>query len=137
MTKFGVKSEGGKWSTIKCCTVLMCLLKRGINLHKAHFSRLSSNTTTFHFLLLNPPVFPSLLQAWLDCLKISDVIVNQKSMNRLSILKKKIDSQFLVGYNHRSPVTGRSRVLVVQWFGVGLVIKRSLVRLLAGRYQVN
>jgi len=28
-------------------------------------------------------------------------------------------------------------VLVVQRFGVGLVIERSLVRLLAGRYQVN
>jgi len=28
-------------------------------------------------------------------------------------------------------------VLVVQWLGVGLVIERSLVRLPAGRYQVN
>jgi len=28
-------------------------------------------------------------------------------------------------------------VLVVQWFGVMLVIERSLVRLRPGRYQVN
>ena len=28
-------------------------------------------------------------------------------------------------------------VLVVQWFGVGLVIERSLVRLPVGGYQVN
>jgi len=28
-------------------------------------------------------------------------------------------------------------VLVVQWFGVGLVIERSRIRLPAGRYQIN